>query len=199
MWYKKVEFLLNTYANFHPRHQQKGTNRERERERQTIQKVQLKKTSQINRMAKTWGIAGNRLTRLINFCSDTLLLIPIHGSGAAGEKTFIPYFCFCVHSCRFNLSFSSSFCLFAAKPEITQTPGRFRFQIIFIQTRSNIYLIKKCSNYYFKNEQTNKKQVKATEKKNILFFCPLTLKFKPYWFSYPSFIFLLHFYLCYFS
>lgn len=37
-------------------------------------------------MVKTSGIAWNRLALLINFYSDTVLLIPIHGLCVAGKK-----------------------------------------------------------------------------------------------------------------
>lgn len=58
---------------------------------ETIQKVGVKKTSQINRMVKTAGIAGNRFTAVINFYWETVRLIPIHGLCVAEKKvnTFI--------------------------------------------------------------------------------------------------------------
>lgn len=48
--------------------------------------MRQRKTSQINGMVKTAGVAGNRLALLINFYSDTVLLIPIHGLCVAGKK-----------------------------------------------------------------------------------------------------------------
>lgn len=41
--------------------------RKRTKKTETIHKVKLRKTSQINGMVKTWGIARNRLALLINF------------------------------------------------------------------------------------------------------------------------------------
>lgn len=43
-------------------------------------------------MVRTSGIAWNRLALLINFYSDTALLIPIHGLCVAGKNTFLPVF-----------------------------------------------------------------------------------------------------------
>lgn len=53
----------------------------------TIQEEWLQKTSQINRMVKTWGIAGNSLVLLIIFCSDAALLVPIPGLCVAGKES----------------------------------------------------------------------------------------------------------------
>lgn len=81
--YIKEAFLFKMYKRSPPRQQGKGYKKTTE----TIQKVR-KKTSQINRMVKTSGIAWNRLALLINFCCDTALLIPIHGLCVAGKKTW---------------------------------------------------------------------------------------------------------------
>ena len=87
-------------------------------------RVRLKKTSQINRMAKTWGIAGNRPALLINFYSDPLLLIPIHVVcvllGKVGVKHLSSFFPYLVSPSTFHLFV---FCF-------TQTATI--FQILFI-------------------------------------------------------------------
>lgn len=52
-------------------------------------------------MVKASGIAWNRLPLLINFYSDTALLIPIHGLCVAGKKktlnTFFLIFAWFLH------------------------------------------------------------------------------------------------------
>lgn len=62
-------------------------------------KVLVTKTSQINGMLKSSGIAWNRLALLITLYSYTGLLIPIHGLCVAGKKKktlhLCPCFCLC--------------------------------------------------------------------------------------------------------